>query len=95
VHVGRAEVEARPDASFDDLRERELIPASAAVRFCIAKRRALSTMSTSYRPTRSRATAFQVAMGVVCHQRAMYVCAGVRTAPLTAPSALVSLTSAA
>src|SRR5215207_5461593 len=52
-------------------------------------------MSTSSRATRSRATAFQLATGVLCHQRAMYVCSGVRAVLFTDPIALTSLKSAA
>ena len=44
---------------------------------------------------RSRATAFQLATGVLCHQRAMYVWVGVRTALVAEPSAFTSLNSAA
>src|SRR5215211_8636905 len=50
-------------------------------------------MSTSYRAMRSRATAFQLATGVLCHQRAMYVCVGVRATLFVEPSAFTSLKS--
>src|SRR5918994_7348585 len=43
----------------------------------------------------SRPTWFHIAMGVLCHQRAMYVCVGVRRALFREPSALTSFTSAA
>jgi hypothetical protein len=72
----------------------QLIDASAPLRFSIAKRRALSAASRSFRATRSRATAFQLATGVLCHQRAMYVCVGVRVALFTSPSAFTSRKSA-
>src|SRR5215211_6262403 len=44
---------------------------------------------------RSRATAFQLARGALCHQRAMYVCSGDRTVLDTEPSAFTSLKSRA
>src|SRR5215208_7552537 len=69
--------------------------ASAVLRFCIASNRAASSASKSCRPARSRATAFQLTTGVLCHQRAMYVCSAVRAVLLTAPSPLTSLSSSA
>src|SRR5215207_3109853 len=75
----------------------QLIPASAAVRFCIANKRALSARSTARLGSlsRFRATAFQVATGVLCQKSAMCVCSGVRAVLLTEPSAFTSLKSAA
>jgi len=49
----------------------QLIAASAPLRFCMARRRALSTVLTSLRAMSSHPTAFQLTTGVLCHQRAM------------------------
>src|SRR5215216_3796189 len=77
----------------------QLIDASAAVRFSIANKRALSTMSTAYvgSAIRLRATGFQSRAGppALCHHSAMCVCSGVRTVLFTEPSAFTSLNSAA
>src|SRR5215218_5888759 len=52
-------------------------------------------MSSPFRAMRSRATAFQLATGVLCHHLAMYVWSDVRVEPVAGPSDLTSLNSAA
>jgi hypothetical protein len=75
----------------------QLMAASAAARFSMASSRAASTRPTlrAGSLTTVRATAFQVATGLLCQKIAMCVCSGVRTALSMPPSALTSLKSAA
>src|SRR5215211_69146 len=75
-----------------------LIDVSAAAKFSIARRRAASETSKSFRTISWRATPFQLATGLLCHHLAIYVWVLVRVEGVTTPSppiALTSLTSAA
>ena len=49
----------------------QLMEASAPLRFCIAKRRAVSSTPRPVRVARSRPTEFQLVTDELCHQRAM------------------------
>src|SRR5262245_32921919 len=72
-----------------------LIAASAAARFCIARRRALSATSRWFRVMSWRAKSFQLATGVLFDHLAVFVCSSVREEPVALPSALTSVESAA
>src|SRR5215475_3484609 len=56
----------------------ELIAASAPLRFCIAKRRAAARASNPSLLASCVPTSFQLIIGLLCHQRAMYVWVSVR-----------------
>src|SRR5215208_3810627 len=75
----------------------QLIAESAAARFIIASRRALPAMSIERPSMRSEATSFQSTAGppVLCQNRVLCVCVGVRTALVAEPSIVTSFRSAA